>query len=85
MRLSFRDYKSPVGGGLTLEKRNYVFGWPGKFITKTTVMGVRRLFSRMGGGWGREGRVGGQEHTFCVKNNKKNILFFSKKSKNILF
>ena len=33
MRLSFRDYKSPVGGGLTLEKRNYVFGWPGKFLS----------------------------------------------------
>ncbi len=31
-------------------------------------MGVRRLFSR------------GKEHTFCLKN----ILFFSKKSKNIL-
>jgi hypothetical protein len=42
-------------------------------------MGVRRLFSR----GGQKFSKGGQEPTFCQKNNKKYI-FFPKKSKNIL-
>jgi len=43
-------------------------------------MGVRELFSR--GGQNFPGR--GQKHTICLKSTSKEI-FFSKKSKNILF
>ncbi len=44
-------------------------------------MGVRRLFSR---GGQKISRGGGQDCTFCLKNNKKDTIP-QKKSKNILF
>ncbi len=52
----------------------------GNILGLALAMGVRRLFSRGGQNFSR----GGQEPTFCLKTMKK-ILFFPKKSKNILF
>jgi hypothetical protein len=32
LRMYFRDYKSKVGGAMKIDKRTYVFGWPGEML-----------------------------------------------------